>query len=111
MYIAILSMVKISYFNWDQHNEKKCQKHGLSISMIEAFFLSDPLVTPDNKHSEAEDRYVAFGLYDGRYLVGVFTLRIIEGRFMIRVISARYAKKKEIEALNEKEKSKKSKGK
>ncbi|MBK7845810.1 MAG: BrnT family toxin [Bdellovibrionales bacterium] len=111
MYIAILNLVKISYFNWDQHNEKKCQKHGLSIAMIEAFFLSDPLVTSDNKHSEAEDRYVAFGLYDGRYLVGVFTLRVIEGRFMIRVISARYAKKKEIEALNEKEKSKKSKGK
>lgn len=95
--------MKITGFNWDEYNEKKCQKHGLSIEQIEGFLLSTPLVSKDDKHSEEEDRYVAFGLYKARYMVAVFCLRIYEGQFKFRVISARYAKEKEIEAFHEKE--------
>ena len=34
-------------FDWDAGNRDKCQKHGLSIAEIEAFFLKNPKVAPD----------------------------------------------------------------
>lgn len=95
-------VMRIVGFNWDKHNEEKCQKHGLSIDEIEDFLFSEHFLAYDEKHSENEDRFIAFGAYRGFHLMVVFTLRVYFGQLVIRVISARYARKKEIESLYEK---------
>jgi uncharacterized protein len=87
---------KVSSFNWDKGNFQKVQKHGLSVQEIEDFFLSEPHLIEDKKHSEKEPRFIAVGDYKGRYLLVAFTLRIIDGELCIRPISARYARDKEV---------------
>ncbi len=97
--------MKISSFNWDLYNETKCQKHGLTVQEIEEFFFLEPVFAEDPRHSEDEDRYLAFGPFRGKYVLCAFTFRVLKGELKIRVISARYARKKEIEAMNEKTKA------
>lgn len=97
--------MRIGSFNWDINNEEKCQKHGLTIQEIEDFFLTEPSFATDKRHSEEEDRYLAFGPFKDKNILCAFTFRVIEGQLKIRVISARYAHKKEVEAKNEKTKS------
>ena len=53
--------LRVNGFDWDEGNRGKCQKHGLSISQIEAFFAGTPLIAPDPGHSTAEDRLIAVG--------------------------------------------------
>jgi len=54
-------------FNWDLGNTEKCQKHGLTIAEIEAFFSVDLMVFEDIRHSLHEKRLVAVGRgLDGR---------------------------------------------
>ena len=86
-------------FDWDNGNDKKCQKHGVSIEAIETFFKQDTiLVAPDIKHSDLEKRFLAIGrAMDSRPLFIVFTFRIKEGNKLLRPISARYMHQKEIE--------------
>ena len=51
--------VKVSGFDWDDHNREKCQKRGVSLAEIEALF-SGPLDTyPDPVHSHEERRMLA----------------------------------------------------
>ena len=84
-------------FDWDVANTKKCEKHGVSTAEIEALFMNIPLVYPDRKHSESEERYLAVGRNStGRYIAVVFTYRKRDGATIIRPISARYMHKKEI---------------
>lgn len=45
---------RIDGFVWDAGNEAKCERHGLTRSAIEAFFLAGPLVAPDMAHSVVE---------------------------------------------------------
>jgi len=82
-----------SGFEWDQGNIAKCQKHGLSLEEIEAFFRSQEVfVAPDLKHSEEEERFLAVGYSpSGKPMFVAFTLR----SNLIRPISARYMHKKE----------------
>lgn len=98
--------MRIEAFIWDKHNIEKCQKHGLEISVIESFLLSDPFTILDDAHSELEPRYIAFGLFRERFMFVVFALRISEQRLKFRVVSARYAREKEIKRLREYEKTK-----
>jgi uncharacterized DUF497 family protein len=35
-------------FEWDDGNRTKCQKHGLTIGLIEALFADDPRVVVDS---------------------------------------------------------------
>lgn len=87
-----------SGFDWDDGNRAKCQKHGVSITDIEAVFSRDPPVAPDLKHATAEDRFIAIGRTgEGRPIFVAFTIRIGKNRRYIRPISARYMHKKEIE--------------
>jgi uncharacterized DUF497 family protein len=95
--------IGIAGFDWDKGNRAKCQKHGVSISEIEALFRTDPFVAPAWKHSKKEDRLIAVGkTASGRGIFVAFTMRT-KGR-LLRPISARYMHAKEFAAY-EKERS------
>jgi len=97
--------LRVSGFDWDEGNRKKCQKHGLSITQIEGVFANSPRLAPDPKHSEAEDRLIAVGRTKaGRPVFVAFTLRTKDKRSLIRPVTARYMHAKEVEAY-EKESS------
>jgi uncharacterized DUF497 family protein len=89
----------IAGIEWDDGNQQKCQKHGLTIAEIEAFLLGDDhRIQADFKHSgDAEQRFIAFGKVDGRWVYIAFTLRAKQTGIMIRPISARYMREKEAE--------------
>lgn len=89
----------VSGFDWDDGNRAKCQKHGISISEIEALLTASPLVAPDPKHSGKEDRLIAVGRTSaGRPLFVAFTLRMKGRERLIRPVTARYMHAKEIAA-------------
>jgi uncharacterized DUF497 family protein len=86
-------------FDWDDGNRSKCQKHGVSISEIEALFLRGPRVAPDPRHSANEDLLIAIGeTGTARPIFVAFTIRTNEGRRLIRPVTARYMHAREIAA-------------
>ncbi|CAN1530860.1 Ribonuclease toxin, BrnT, of type II toxin-antitoxin system [Methylophilaceae bacterium] len=92
----MVNFSKIIGFSWDEGNARKNQdKHGVTQGEAEEMFFNQPLlVVGDDKHSQAELRYVALGSTNFDVLLAVvFTLRQ-EGT-LIRVISARPMSKKE----------------
>jgi uncharacterized DUF497 family protein len=85
-------------FDWDRGNRNKCQKHGVSIAVIESLFHGPIAVLPDPEHSAREERFKAIGRADdGRGVLIAFTLREHDGETLIRPISARYMRRKETE--------------
>ena len=91
-------------FDWDAGNGRKCRKHGLGLEEIEHFFRQEKFfVMPDIKHSQSEERYIAYGpSKKGRPILVAFTFRIQEGEKLIRPISARYMHEKEAREYEEK---------
>ena len=88
----------VSGFDWDDGNQEKCLKHGLTLEEIESVFDGIVMVPPDPNHSEVEDRSRAIGrTIAGRYIFLVYTLRRRNGQTFIRPISARYMHRKEID--------------
>lgn len=88
---------KVEGFDWDEANIDKCQKHGVSTSMIEEFFKGTILVLGDAEHSGVEDRYIAVGrISDGRPMFVGFTFRQGKTGLLIRPITARFMHKREI---------------
>jgi uncharacterized protein len=86
-------------FDWDKGNRAKCEKHGLSVAVIESLFDRPLAVLPDPGHSQREQRFRAIGRTQaGRGVFIVFTLRRTGEEVLIRPISARYMHKREIEA-------------
>jgi uncharacterized DUF497 family protein len=86
-------------FDWDKGNRGKCEKHGLSVSVIEGLFARPLAIFPDAAHSQSERRFRAIGrTAKGRGVFIVFTLRRKRDEVLIRPVSARYMHKKEIEA-------------
>jgi uncharacterized DUF497 family protein len=86
-------------FDWDRGNKAKCQKHGLSIALIESLFARPLAIVPSEADSPEESRFCAVGQTDNsRRVFLVFTLRRKGDRQLIRPISARYMHKKEIES-------------
>ena len=49
----------IGGFDWDRGNRNKCQKHGVSIAVIESLFHNPIAVFPDPEHSANEERFKA----------------------------------------------------
>ena len=91
--------MEYSGFDWDRGNRAKCQKHGLSIAVIENLFVRPVAVLPDIAHSLKEHRHRAIGRTgEGRAVFIVFTLRRRGGALLIRPISARYMHAKEVQA-------------
>lgn len=83
-------------FDWDTANVDKCQKHGLSRSEIEQFFLGDIQIIYDLKHSKIEQRLIAVGFGPkGRPIFVVFALRKFGVKSRVRPISARFMHTKE----------------
>ena len=86
-------------FDWDRGNRAKCQKHGLSIALIEGLFAGPLAIVPSAAGSGEESRFCAVGQTgNGRRVFLVFTLRRKGDKQLIRPISARYMHKKEIES-------------
>lgn len=87
---------KILEFDWDEGNlDKSYVKHGITMREAEEVFVDEELfVQKDIKHSESEERFIAFGKsLSQKSLFVVFTIR----RMKIRIISVRRAHKKEAE--------------
>jgi hypothetical protein len=90
-------------FDWDRGNRAKCEKHGLSVAVIEGLFARPLAILPDEVHSQRENRFRAIGRTGkGRGVFIIFTLRSKGEELLIRPISARYMHKKEIDAFEEK---------
>lgn len=97
-----MKMKNITGFDWDEGNKTKCQKHGVSLSELESAFYGRLHIFPDPKHSQTEERYIAFGTTDEmRHVFTVFTLRYIGEKTYIRPISSRYMHQKEIDYYEE----------
>ena len=89
----------IGGFDWDEGNRGKCTKHGVSLAQIEAAFREGPIVGPDVKHSQREERHWAIAKTDReRWIFLVFTFREREGKALIRPIGARFMHAKEVKA-------------
>ena len=83
-------------FDWDCGNREKCQKHGVSIAVIECLFHRPLGLFPDPEHSDHEDGFKAIGRTEDRRAVLIaFTPRVHDGEMLIRPISARYMRRKE----------------
>lgn len=97
-----MKMKNITGFDWDEGNKIKCQKHGVSLYELESAFYRKLHIFPDLKHSQIEERYIAFGITDEmRHVFTVFTLRHIGEETYIRPISSRYMHQKEIDCYEE----------
>ena len=84
-----------SGFDWDEGNDRKNEKHGVSKPEVEQVFLNAPLLLSDDAmHSQQEPRFHALGRTDmNRWLQITFTER--GGGSLIRPISARDMSRRE----------------
>ena len=81
-------------FDWDKANvDKNWKKHNVEHRETEEIFGNKPLIIlKDVKHSQIEERFIAYGVTNkNRKLHIVFTIR----KEKIRVVSARDQSKKE----------------
>jgi uncharacterized DUF497 family protein len=93
---------RVAGFDWDEGNQEKCQKHGVSLEEVELLFQGQVWVAPDLKHSQLEDRFLALGTsIKGMPIFVAFTFRRKDGQNFIRPISARYMHKKEVQRYEE----------
>jgi len=87
----------IDGFDWDEANIEKCQKHGISVEMIEDFFTRELRLHPDILHSKVEDRFIAIGKMENGMVVFVgFTYRQRRRSLLIRPVTARYMHDREV---------------
>jgi hypothetical protein len=94
--------MEVSEVDWDEANREKCQKHGVSITEIEAVLRGSPQVEPDPAHSAHEERFIAVGRNpQGRPIFVAFTFRVRHGRLAIRPVTARYMHKQEAQSYEE----------
>lgn len=91
----MIDLNQITGFDWGSGNERKNEKHGVSMAEAEQVFFNTPLLLlEDGAHSQNEPRIHALGKTDeGRALHITFTLRQSGG--LIRVILARDMHRKE----------------
>jgi uncharacterized DUF497 family protein len=54
-------VVRVAGFDWDAANRDKCERHGVSTTIIEALFRQPLAIVPDPAHSHAETRFNAIG--------------------------------------------------
>ena len=54
-------ILQASGFDWDRGNRAKCEKHGLSVAVIEDMFSRPIAILPDAAHSQRESRHRAIG--------------------------------------------------
>jgi len=79
-------------YEWDEAKRlANLRKHGIDFTDVKIVFDGDILTVEDDRYSYGEQRFVTFGLLQGRVVAVVYTER--EDR--IRIISARKATKYE----------------
>jgi uncharacterized protein len=79
-------------FEWDEAKRlTNLCKHGIDFIDIPAVFDQDTLTVEDDRYSYTEQRFVTFGLFQGRVVAVVHTDR----DDLTRIISARKATKYE----------------
>ena len=90
-------------FDWNAGNRGKNAKHRVLDDECEEVFFNLPLLlSPDQEHSQHEDRYHVLGqTHAGRRLFIAFTMRDT----LIRVISARDMTRNKRRAYDEAEKT------
>ena len=75
-------------FEWDEDKRlSNIEKHGLDFIGVEAVFAGETVTILDNRFDYGEERFVTFGLLDGRAV----TIAHTETETMIRIISVRKA--------------------
>lgn len=79
-------------FEWNEAKRlANIRKHGIDFLDVPAVFDRDTVTVEDDRYSYIEQRFVAFGLLQGRVVAVVHT----ERNDSIRIISARKATKYE----------------
>ncbi len=79
-------------YEWDEAKRLvNLRKHGVDFIDVPAVFDGDIVTVEDNRYNYGEDRFVTFGLLQGRVIAVVHT----EREDLIRIISARKATKYE----------------
>ncbi len=82
-------------FGWDEAKRRaNLRKHGIDFNGIETVFDGATMTIEDNRFEYGEQRFVTFGLLEGRLVAIAHT----ETEDLIRIISARKATRSE-EAL------------
>ena len=91
----MIDLSKVTGFDWDDGNERKNERHSVSMAEAEQVFFNAPLLLLDDpRHSDTEPRFHALGkTSEIRRLHLSFTLR--KEATLIRVISARDMSRKE----------------
>lgn len=79
-------------FAWNEAKRlANIRKHGIDFVDVSAVFDRDTVTVEDDRYSYTEQRFVTFGLFQGRVVAVVHT----EHNNSIRIISARKATKYE----------------
>ena len=82
-------------FEWDDtKRSSNIRKHGIDLINTPSIFDSYTLTIEDNRYDYGEDRFVTFGILEGRVVAVVLT----ESEDSIRIISIRKATKYEEKA-------------
>jgi len=75
-------------FEWDETKRKSnIKKHGIDFVDVPDIFAGYTLTIADDRYDYGEERFVTFGILDGRVVVVVHT----ESEKLIRIISIRKA--------------------
>ena len=79
-------------FEWDENKRlANIHKHGFDFTDVSSVFDSDTVAVEDDRYNYGEQRFVTFGLFQGRVIAVVHT----ENDDLVRIISARKATKYE----------------
>jgi uncharacterized DUF497 family protein len=79
-------------FEWDENKRlANIRKHGFDFTDVSTVFASDTVTVEDDRYNYGEQRFVTFGLFQGRIIAVVHT----ENDDLVRIISARKASKYE----------------
>lgn len=79
-------------FEWDENKRlANIRKHGFDFVDVASIFDNDTVTVEDDRYNYGEQRFITFGLFQGRVIAVVHT----ENDYLIRIISARKAAKYE----------------
>jgi uncharacterized protein len=79
-------------FEWDENKRlANLSKHGFDFVDVSSVFDNDTITVEDDRYNYGEQRFITFGLFQGRVIAVVHT----ENDDLIRIISVRKASKYE----------------
>ncbi|MBU0506596.1 MAG: BrnT family toxin [bacterium] len=80
-------------YSWDENkSEQNVLKHGISFEIARDYIFEQRNIFITNAaYNKGEKRHAVIGKYQGKYYVGIFTIR----RKKIRIISVRRARHEE----------------